>query len=161
MATAKTGEPQHVWDLARKISVAMLTNWDGKNLHSRPMSAHLEQGENAFYFLADKRSHKDHDIRQFPTVNLAFADASDQKYVSVTGEATVSNDRAKIKELWSVWAKAWWDSPEDPNICVLKVTPTRAEYWDSPGTVVSSIKMAVAAMTDGRPDMGDNRKVTM
>jgi general stress protein 26 len=29
---------------------------------------------------------------------LTFADAGDQKYVSLTGRATVSNDRQKIKE---------------------------------------------------------------
>lgn len=161
MATPNTPETQHVWDLAKKISVAMLTNWDGKALHSRPMSAHIVPEENAFYFLADKRSHKDDDIRQFPTINLAFADASDQKFVSVTGEATVSSDKAKIKELWSMWAKAWWDSPEDPNICVLKVVPTQAEYWDTPGKIIATIKMAVAAATNSRPDIGENKKVAM
>jgi general stress protein 26 len=161
MATARDGDPQHVWDLAKKIRVAMLTNWDGKTLHSRPMSAHVEPDENAFYFLADKRSHKDDDIARFPTVNLAFADASDNKFVSVTGEATVSNDRAKIKDLWNVWAKAWWDSEEDPNIVVLKIVPTQAEFWDTPGNVISSIKMVVAAATNSRPDIGENRKVAM
>lgn len=161
MSDAKQGDPQKVWDLATRIRVAMLTNWDGENLNSRPMSAHIEPEENAFYFLADKRHHKDEDIRRFPTVNLAFADASDQKYVAVTGHATVSNDRTKIKELWSVWAKAWWDSPDDPNICLMKVVPTKAEFWDSPGTVVASIKMAVAAATGGRPNIGENKKVAM
>jgi general stress protein 26 len=150
-----------VWELAEKISVAMLASWDGQNPHSRPMSAHAARDENAFYFLADKRHHKDDDIRKFPTVCLAFADASDQKYVSITGEAAVSNDCQKIKELWSPWAKAWWPSPDDPNICLLKVVPTQAEYWDTPGKVVSTVKMAVAVMTGSRPDIGKNRKVAM
>jgi general stress protein 26 len=150
-----------VWELADRISVAMLASWDGQNPHSRPMSAHTTRDENAFYFLADKRHHKDDDIRKFPTVCLAFADVSDQKYVSITGEASVSNDRQKIKELWSPWAKAWWPSPDDPNICLLKVVPTQAEYWDTPGKVVSTVKMAVGAMTGARPDIGKNRKVAM
>jgi general stress protein 26 len=150
-----------VWELAEKISVAMLASWDGQNPHSRPMSAHTVRDENAFYFLADKRHHKDDDIRKFPTVCLAFADTGGQKYVSITGEASVSNDRAKIKELWSPWAKAWWSSPDDPNICLLKVIPTQAEYWDTPGKIISTVKMAAAAMTGSRPDIGKNRKVAM
>lgn len=158
---AATDDTDRVWDLAEKISVAMLATWDGQNPHARPMSAHIARDENAFYFLADKRHHKDEDIRKFPTVCLAFADASDHKYVSISGEASVSSDRAKIKELWSAWAKAWWDSPDDPNVCVLKVVPTEAEYWDTPGKVISSIKMAVAAATGSRPDIGENRKVAM
>lgn len=154
-------DADRVWELASKISIAMLASWDGQKPHSRPMSAHVARDENAFYFLADKRHHKDDDIKKFPTVCLAFADTGSQKYVSVTGEASVSNDRAKIKELWSPWAKAWWPSPDDPNICLLKVQPTQAEYWDTPGKVVSTVKMAVAAMTGSRPDIGENRKVAM
>lgn len=150
-----------VWELAEKISVAMLATWDGQNTHARPMSAHLARDENAFYFLADRRHHKDEDVGKFPAVCLAFADPGDHKYVSISGRASVSNDRAKIKELWSAWAKAWWSSPDDPNICVLKVVPAQAEYWDTPGKVISSIKMAVAAATDSRPDIGENRKVAM
>ncbi len=150
-----------VWDLAEKIAVAMLASWDGKNLHSRPMSAHLARDENAFYFLTDKRHHKAEDIKKYPAVCLAFGDAGDQKYVSINGDASVSDDRTKIKELWSLWAKAWWSSADDPNICVLKVTPRQAEYWDMPGKIVSTIEMAVAAMRGTRPDIGDNRKVSM
>ena len=32
---------------------------------------------------------------------------------------------------------------------------------DAPGKIVSSVKMAVAAATGNRPDMGENRKVAM
>ena len=44
---------------------------------------------------------------------------------------------------------------------LLKITPDDAEFWDSPGTVVSYVKMAAAAVTGTRPDIGDNRKVSM
>ena len=65
------------------------------------MSAYLERENNAIYFLTDARRHKDEEIARNPNVNLSFADAGDQKYVSVTGTAVVSNDRAKIKQLFS------------------------------------------------------------
>lgn len=82
-----------------------------------------------------------------------------QKYVSLAGHAEVSSDRGKIRELWGTPAKAWWDSPDDPNIRVLKVTPQEAEFWQGSGTTLSTIKMAAAAVTGTRPDMGENRKV--
>jgi Pyridoxamine 5'-phosphate oxidase like len=44
---------------------------------------------------------------------------------------------------------------------VLKITPAEAEYWDAPGKTIATIKMAAAAMTGHRPDMGENRKVGM
>ena len=91
---ASTDDVTRVWDLAEKSSIAMLASWDGQNPHSRPMHAHLARNENAFYFLADRRQQKDDDIAKFPTVCLAFADVSDQKYVSISGEASILNDRA-------------------------------------------------------------------
>jgi hypothetical protein len=39
------------------------------------------------------------------------------------------------------------------------VTPSQAEYWDGPGALVATVKMAVAAMTGNRPQLGENRKV--
>lgn len=64
-------------------------------------------------------------------------------------------------ELWEPTAKAWWDSAENPNIRVLKVTPVEAQYWDGPGKVVSMVKMMMAAATGTKPKLGENRKVAM
>ena len=100
-------------------------------------------------------------IARNPNVNLSFADAGSQKYVSVSGSAVISNDRAKIKQLFSTPAKAWWDSADDPNIRVLKITPEDAEFWDSPGTLTSYVKMTAAAFTGARPDLGDHHKVAL
>ena len=152
---------EHVWDLMESVRFCMLSTWSGTRLRSRPMGAFVRRDENAVYFLTDARRHKDDEIRQFPQVCLAFADTGGQKYVSVSGTAEVSNDRAKIKELWSIPAKVWWDSPDDPNIRVIKVTPQDAEYWDSPGTVLSNVKMAVALVTGTHLDPGEHRKASL
>jgi general stress protein 26 len=154
-------DTNRVWTLMEKISICMLSTRDGEQIRSRPMGAYVRRQENSVYFLTDVRRHKDDEIQKFPNVCLAFADASGQKYVSMTGRAVVSNDRGKIRELFNTPAKAWWDSADDPNIRVLTVTPNDAEYWDGPGSIVSYIKMAAAAATGTRPDLGDNRKVAM
>lgn len=151
---------ERAWELMDKIGFAMLVTRDGDKLRARPMRAYLDRGANAIYLLTDARHHKDEEIARNPSVNLSFADGS-MKYVSLTGAAAVSNDRAKIKELFSTPAKAWWDSADDPNIRVLKITPDDAEFWDTPGSVISYVKMAVAAATGSRPEIGNNRKVSM
>jgi general stress protein 26 len=154
-------DSERVWDLAEKIGFCMLVTKSGDDIRARPMSAYVERLENSFYFLTDVDSHKDDEIARQPDVCLAFADSKGQKYVSVTGKAEVSSDRERIRDLWATPAKAWWDNAEDPSIRVLKVTPSYAEFWDSPGTIVSYIKMAAAAMSSAKPDMGDNAKVRM
>ena len=154
-------DQERVWQLMKKIGFAMLVTHDGDKLRARPMSAYVQRDDNTIYFLTDARRHKDEEIARNPGINLSFADAGSQTYVSLTGTASVSNDRAKIKDLFSIAAKAWWDSPDDPNIRVLKITPDDAEFWDSPGTVISYVKMAAAAISGNRPEIGDNRKVSL
>ncbi|AYD05181.1 pyridoxamine 5'-phosphate oxidase family protein [Neorhizobium sp. NCHU2750] len=150
-----------VWKLIEKIGFCMLTTQSGSDLRARPMAAHAEEIENAIYFLTDVASHKDDEIARHPNVCLAFADSKGQKYVSISGTAEVQNDREKIHDLWATPAKAWWDNADDPSIRVLKIIPSYAEYWDRPGTVISYIKMAAAAVSSSRPDMGDSAKVEM
>jgi general stress protein 26 len=157
----QTNDIERTWALMEKIRFCMLSTLDDKEIRSRPMVAHFEPIENAIYFLTDVKSDKDDEINKYANVGLAFADSKGQKYVSVTAEAEVSNDRERIEDLWSTPAKAWWDNADDPSIRVLKVTPKYAEYWDSPGTVVSYIKMIAAAVSDSKPDMGDNAKVDL
>jgi general stress protein 26 len=125
------------------------------------MAAYVERDENRILFLTDVDSAKDEEVEARPNVNLAFADAGSHSYVSVTGRAKVTNDREKIREIFDVPAKAWWDGPDDPSLRLLVVTPHDAQYWDSPGKITSYIRMAAAAVSSSRPALGDNAKVDM
>ena len=139
----------------------MLVTRDGVYIRARPMSAYVPRDENAVYFLTDTHRHKDEEIARDPRVCLAFVNSGNQAFVSISGAPLALNDRAKIKQLWSLPAKAWWDSAEDPAIRLLRITPQDAEYWDSPGKIVSYVKMAAAAVSKSRPELGENEKVAM
>ncbi len=156
-----TDDVSHVWDLMEKIGFCMLASRDGEDIRSRPMAAYVKREEGRVYFLTDKDSYKDEEIAADPNVNLAFADAGSHDYVAVTGTAQLSNDRGKIRDLFNVPAKAWWDSPDDPAIRLLSISPKDAQYWDSPGKIRAYIRMAAAALSSARPAMGDNAKVEM
>jgi general stress protein 26 len=161
---ATENEPRdidRVWDLMRTIGYTMLVTRDGETLRGRPMTAYVERSEGAVYFLTDARAHKDEEIVQSPAVNLSFADIGSQKYIWIKGTAVVSNDRGKIRQLFSTPARAWWNDADDPNIRVLKITPEEAEFWDSPGKLVAYTKMAAAVVSGTRPEIGDKRKVAM
>ena len=154
-------DSSHVWKMMEKIGFCMLSSLDGEEIRSRPMAAYVRAEEGSVYFLTDADSAKADEVSAHPQVNLAFADPSSQSFVSVTGRAQVSNDRPLIRELFNTPAKAWWDSPEDPVLRVLKITPVDAQYWDSPGKIRSYIRMAMAAAGTGRPQLGDHAKVDM
>ena len=67
----------------------------------------------------------------------------------VNGEAVIKSDKAKIEELWTPVAKIWFkEGKEDPNISVIKVTPTSAYYWDTDGNrMINFLKMVTSVVT--------------
>jgi general stress protein 26 len=149
-----------VWELMESVRFCMFSTWNGDELRSRPMGAFVRRQEGVIYFFTDVRAHKDEEIVRFPSVSLAFADTRGQKYVAVSGTAEMVSDRAKVQELWSIPTKLWWESPDDPNLRLIKVTPRDAEYWDTPGNVVSSFKVAFVLATGRHVSYGDHQKVT-
>jgi general stress protein 26 len=152
---------ERAWTLADRIGIAMFVTWDGERQRARPLAATVKKDEGTIYFLTDVSGEKDDQVKEHPYVSVNFADHRHSRYVVFSGKATVSNDRGQIKELWSPLAKAWWDSPDDPSIRVIKLTPEDAELWDSPGRAVSTLSMLTAAVTGRRPKLGDNAKIDL
>lgn len=150
-----------IWELADQIGTCMFVTWDGERQRARPLVARVTREEHALFFLTDVDGMKDDQIEEFPTVTMAFADVKSNKYVAVTGRASVSNDRARIEALWNPGYKAFWESSDDPGIRVITVVPEDAELWDSPNRLVAGIKMAAAAVTGAKVALGENRKVVM
>jgi general stress protein 26 len=151
---------ERAWELMESVRFCMFATWNGRELRSRPMGAFIRKEEGAIYFFTDVRAHKDEEIARFPNVCLAFSDTHGQKYLSVSGVAEMISDRALVKELWSIPTKLWWESTDDPNLRLIRVTPQDAEYWDTPGNLVSSIKVAFALATGKHVRYGDREKVS-
>lgn len=156
-------DQDRVWSLIERIGHCMLVTHDGTGdrLRARPMSAHPDREEDAIYFLTDIRDCKDDEVEINNAVCLTFAENESYVFVSVSGAANVLDDRRKVHELWSSAAQAFWESKDDPNIRIVKVRPASAEFWDSPGGIVTAVKMAAAAISGERPDLGTNRKVVL
>ncbi|MFO1183680.1 MAG: pyridoxamine 5'-phosphate oxidase family protein [Bauldia sp.] len=149
------------WELIDKVQICSLVTVSGGAIHSRPMSSMPRQDEHAIYFLTSANSQKSAEIGESEDVELIYADPHAQKYVSVAGQARIANDRVKIRELWTPFAKAWWDGPDDPDIRLLTVRPVRGQYWDSPGTIASSIAMLAAAVTGTRPAGQESKETAL
>ena len=79
----------------------MVVTHDGDNggMRARPMAAHLDPDANAIFFLTDVQAIKEKEINLNDNVCLVFSDIRKQHYVSLTGRAELSDDRAKIKQL--------------------------------------------------------------
>ena len=146
---------QKLRELIKDIDIGMLTTVqpDG-TLHSRPMSnqSSASNFDGTLWFFTDLESTKVHEVQGDSHVNVSYADATKQNYISVSGRASVVRDRAKMKELWTVFHKAWFPKGlDDPNIALLRVDVDKAEYWDAPsGKIIQMIGFAKAMLT-GKP----------
>lgn len=84
------------------------------------------------YFLTRSDAGKADEIRHNDHVNVSYVDAADNRYVSLTGVAAVTQDREKLAELWTPSCKTWFPQGlADPEIAVLAVQVEQAEYWDA------------------------------
>ena len=149
------------WELIDKIQFGLFTTWNGSKQDQWPLTAIADREAGVIEFLVSQKSGRCDHLDEFPAVTLGFADTGGAKYVVVNGHARLSDDRARIAELWSPFVKAWWDSPDDPDIRLLTVTPERAEIWDSPGKLIATAVMLGAAVTGKKPPVGDHGAARM
>jgi general stress protein 26 len=148
---------ERAWVVASRTHTAILIDIENRKPIARPMSAHVSADEQRIYFLTSAKSRKTRSDGEVATVFFTEGNA----YVSMTGIARVTNDRAMIKELWSPFAKAWWSSADDPDIRVLEVTPSEAELWDGPNKIFAGALMLAAAISGNQPKVGDHAKLDL
>ena len=136
--------------LIEHMRVAMLTTVNEKGgLVSRPMAPLEMASDGSIWFFTDLETAK---VNQLQVLNLSFVDADQGTYVSVSGHGEIHTDRARINRLWTSMAKPWFpDGPDSPNLCLIKVVPEVAEYWDAPhGKMMRMVAMAASIVT-GKP----------
>ncbi len=160
MSKHNTDDLDEVWDILESAHVGFLTTRHGADLHARPMGLYPRRDDGLIYMLTDASSFKDDAIAHDPHVGVSVQDGG--KYLSIAAEGHVSNDREKIRELWSTAAEAWWDGPDDPQVRLLTLLPKDAHYWRTPGKAVAMIAMTAAAVTGRKnPDLGEEGEVRM
>jgi general stress protein 26 len=151
-----------VWDIIKLVGVCMLTTRFAGGLRGRPLQSRPDRDAGVIWFVTDLRSAKEYEIESENDVVLAFVDAKTNAYLSITARAEVRRDHAKAAEIWAPSDNMWWNGPNDPNVCVLRVTPLTAELWDGPASkAVAAFEFAKALLIGGTPNLGENRKVTV
>jgi general stress protein 26 len=156
---------QHdLWKLIKDIKFGMLVHRhaDG-SLHAHPLTTQnrsLDPGE-PLYFFVSKSTEIGQRLRSDGNVCVTYADLKEDRWISVSGQATVDEDPAMKKKLFSALNKAWFPGgADDPDLELVAVHIHSAEYWDIRETKTTQLfKMATAAVTGHKPDMGEHREL--
>ncbi len=148
---------ERAWHVAAAAHTSTLITIENNKPVARPMSPKADPNVGVIYFLTEADTRKTQADDE--TATVFFIDGN--TYVSMSGGVVVSNDRAKIKELWTPFAKAWWDSPDDPRIRVLEVHANDGEIWDGPNKLFAGALMLAAAITGAKPKVGDHARIPL
>lgn len=146
------------WDLIDDFDTCMVVTRNGGRLRARPMAPRVLEERREILFLTERASHKVEEIEADGAVAITFSKHG--KYVSVSGRARISTDRALVARIWDAEAQAWLpQGKDDPSVVVLVIDPDGAELWNvKAGVVERAFEFAKATLGgNDRPDTAEHR----
>jgi general stress protein 26 len=134
------------------MSIGMLTTQTVMGeTHSRPMLVTGVDESGWLWFLTDRSSRKACELIHNPRANVTFQSSRGDRYVSVYGTAVVVRDDVSINRLWNPTYRAWYPKGKhDPELVLVAVRVSRAEYWLVPRSRVTRVFGAAKALVTGR-----------
>ena len=161
---------EKLYDLIEEIEVAMMTTRrpDG-HLESRAMANQKRASGADLWFVSAEGTAKLRDLEADPHINLAYYKDSTREWISVSGLATLSRDREKIRELYAPDWKMWFPNDgdprhgtaDDPRFVLIGVTVHAAVFLevDKPKPVVL-FEMVKGWVTGEEPKIGEMHTIT-
>jgi general stress protein 26 len=158
------------YGLIEEIEVAMMTTRrpDG-HLESRAMANQKQAAGADLWFVTAEGTGKLRDIAHDPHVNLAYYKTGSYEWVSASGVARVSKDRATIRELYEADWKAWFGADgdprhgtaDDPRIVLIGIDVHAAVFLEvnKPKPVVL-FELAKGWLTGARVEAGETHTLT-
>jgi len=140
-------------ELVKEVKSCMLITIEKYTdlLSGRPMGISQIDDDGTMWFFSKNTSHKIDEIEQNRHVSLAIISESKNIYLMINGSANISYDYDKMQELWNPIMKAWFPlGLDDPDIILIKVTPSEASYWDSSSSKMLVLYNMVKAIVTGK-----------
>ena len=125
-------DAQKIRDLTKDIPFAMFTTVTaGGGLRSRPMVATGDAFDGKLWFFTRTSSAVAQEIGGNPHVNVTYVSAPEDRFVSVSGQAVVSRDVERARQMWSPAYNQWFaGGAADEELSMIAIEVARVEYWD-------------------------------
>ena len=164
-----TSELERFYALVEEIEIAMMTTRRrDQHLESRAMANQKRAAGADLWFVTAEDTAKVADLEADPHLNLAYYKNRTREWISVSGLATLSRDRAKIHELYAEDWKLWFPdegdprhgTPDDPRFVLIGVEVHAAVFFelDKPQPVVL-YELAKGWLTGDTPDLGEVHRI--
>ncbi len=128
-----TTELDTFYEMVEDIGIAMMTTRrpDG-HLESRAMANQKRAAGADLWFVTAEGTGKLRGLDTDPHINLSYYKDRTREWISVSGLATISRDRQKIRELYAPDWKMWFPdegdarhgTPDDPRLALMMISPS-------------------------------------
>lgn len=146
------------WDRLDDITAGMLS---AGPVAATPMSHQARREDRALWFITARGTDLAQAATEGATAQYVTACRHGQLYARIDGRLETVTDPAKLDELWSPIAAAWFeDGRQDEDVQLMKFTPATAEIWATDGAARFFYEIAKGNLTDDRPDMGEHGTLT-
>lgn len=155
-----TDHNHQFWSRLDDINSGML----GVTQDSRlvPMSHYTDRKVGVLWFITAKDTDLARSVASGPQDAMhVVSDGGQGLYARIHGTLSLSDNRAKLDELWNAVASSWFeDGKQDPDVQLLRLNLTEAEVWATGGSMAFLYQIAKSKITGDKPDMGDHYSLT-
>lgn len=142
------------WDRLDNINSGMLGLAQDPRLV--PMSHYAEPETGTLWFITAKGTDLAQAVAAGPAPALhVVSEESAGLFARLDGVLSLSDDDAKLDELWNAVAASWFEEgKQDPDIQLMRLDLTAAEVWLTGGSLRFLYEIAKSKITGNQPDMG-------
>jgi general stress protein 26 len=154
----KTDHIDTLFYQAEQLRFGML-GIEGSGQHMQPMSHHMDRANQAIWFISSADTDLVKAILPPRTTQFCLVSPDGAFQACISGKLSVSDDEAKLDELWSFASAAWFeDGRRDPKVRLLRLAMEQASVWVSTSSSLTfGIEMLKSAiLKDRQPELGDH-----
>ncbi|RLJ90976.1 pyridoxamine 5'-phosphate oxidase family protein [Planococcus citreus] len=110
--------------------------------HSRYMT--FFNDEFTLYTATSKQTQKVDELEKNPNAHILLGyegEGVGDSFLEIEGQMSLRDDRELIDKVWNEHLTGWFDGPEDPNLIILAIMPTRVRLMNRKGKDPQTIEL--------------------
>ncbi|GFE63370.1 pyridoxamine 5'-phosphate oxidase family protein [Litoreibacter roseus] len=134
---------------------------EGSGQHMQPMTHYFDRETQELWFITSRDTDLVRAVGQGNTAHFTIQSTDQDYYSCMSGPITQSSDEAKLDEIWSAVAAAWFENGrEDADVTLLHMPLREAAVWASSGNpLVFGLEILRANMSSDTADVGEHRVI--
>ena len=126
-----------------------------------PMSHYADRDQSVLWFITADGTDLVKAVEGGPQQAVhVVSEGGDKLYARMEGTLELSNDKAKLDEIWNAVASSWFeDGKQDEDVRLLKLKLSTAVVWATTGGLGFLYEVARSKVTGAKPDMGEQYEI--